>query len=114
MCAVGSDRYMGQKSYPSLNVLEDTHEWMAEFRDANGHKSMDEAVSELIAYYEGEIEPQQNNLDEATIEQLVDELGAAVGGPAVDDSNLAREVAARIDYAELARKTADNVLEEVR
>jgi len=32
----------------------------------------------------------------------------------VDDSNLAREVAARIDYAELARKTADKVLEEVR
>ena len=103
---------MSAKSYQSLNVNDDTHERMKAYRDDHGHNGMDEAVSELLDRVEGEPEP--ITLDEATIEQLVDELGAAVGGPAVDDSNLAREVAARIDYAELARKTADKVLEEVR
>ena len=103
---------MSAKSYQSLNVNDDTHERMKAYRDEHGHNGMDEAVSELLDRVEGEPEP--ITLDEATIEQLVDELGAAVGGPAVDDSNLAREVAARIDYAELARKTADRVVEEVR
>ena len=103
---------MSAKSYQSLNVNDDTHERMKAYRDDHGHNGMDEAVSELLDKVEGEPEP--ITLDEATIEQLVDELGAAVGGPTVDNSNLAREVAARIDYAELARKTADNVLEEVR
>ena len=103
---------MSAKSYQSLNVNDDTHQRMKAYRDDHGHNGMDEAVSELLDRVEGEPEP--ITLDEATIEQLVDELGAAVGGPAVDNSNLAREVAARIDYAELARKTADRVLEEVR
>ena len=103
---------MSAKSYQSLNVNDDTHQRMKAYRDDHGHNGMDEAVSELLDRVEGEPEP--ITLDEATIEQLVDELGAAVGGPPVDDSNLAREVAARIDYAELARKTADKVLEEVR
>ena len=103
---------MSAKSYQSLNVNDDTHERMKAYRDDHGHNGMDEAVSELLDKVEGEPEP--ITLDEATIEQLVDELGAAVGGPAVDDSNLAREVAAQIDYAELARKTADNIRSDLR
>ena len=103
---------MSAKSYQSLNVNDDTHERMKAYRDDHGHNGMDEAVSELLDRVEGEPEP--ITLDEATIEQLVDELGAAVGGTAVDDSNLAREVAARIDYAELARKTADNIRSDLR
>ena len=103
---------MSANSYQSLNVNDDTHERMKAYRDEHGHNGMDGAVSELLDRVEGEPEP--ITLDEATIEQLVDELGAAVGGPGVDDSDIAREVAARIDYAELARKTADKVLEEVR
>ena len=103
---------MSAKSYQSLNVNDDTHQRMKAYRDDHGHNGMDEAVSELLDRVEGEPEP--ITLDEATIEQLVDELGAAVGGPGVDNSNLAREVAARIDYAELARKTADNIRSDLR
>ena len=103
---------MSAKSYQSLNVNDDTHQRMKAYRDDHGHNGMDEAVSELLDRVEGEPEP--ITLDEATIEQLVDELGAAVGGPAVDNSDLAREVAARIDYAELARKTADNIRSDLR
>ena len=103
---------MSAKSYQSLNVNDDTHQRMKAYRDEHGHNGMDEAVSELLDRVEGEPEP--ITLDEATIEQLVDELGAAVGGPAVDDSDLAREVALRIDYAELARKTADNIRSDLR
>ena len=103
---------MSAKSYQSLNVNDDTHQRMKAYRDEHGHNGMDEAVSELLDRVDGEPEP--ITLDEATIEQLVDELGAPVGGPTVDNSNLAREVAARIDYAELARKTADNIRSDLR
>ena len=103
---------MSAKSYQSLNVNDDTHERMKAYRDEHGHNGMDEAVSELLDRVEGEPEP--ITLDEATIEQLVDELGAAVGGPTVDDSDIAREVASRIDYAELARKTADKIRSDLR
>lgn len=104
---------MGKQSYPTLNVKPDTHEWMAEFRDENGHNSMDEAVSELIAYYEGEVEPEAHQLDDASIEQLVEQVEARVGGD-VDTSDLAREVAARIDTEDVARKTAEKIREDLR
>ena len=103
---------MSANRYQSLNVNDDTHERMKAYRDEHGHNGMDGAVSELLDRVEGEPEP--ITLDEATIEQLVDELGAAGGGPTVDDSDIAREVAARIDYAELARKTADKIRSDLR
>jgi len=40
---------------------------------------------------------------------LVDELGAAAGGPQVDDSEIARDVVRQFDYAELATRVADEL-----
>jgi len=45
--------------------------------------------------------------------RIVDEIGAGVGGPQVDDSEIAREVAAQLDYVDLAEKTARKVTEEL-
>jgi len=46
---------------------------------------------------------------EEMVVELLDTIGATAGGPAVDDSELAREVAAQIDYTELANKVADEL-----
>jgi hypothetical protein len=40
---------------------------------------------------------------------LVDELGAAAGGPQVDDSDIAADVVRQFDYAELASRVADEI-----
>jgi hypothetical protein len=40
---------------------------------------------------------------------LVDELGAAAGGPQVDDSDIAADVVRQFDYAELANRVADEL-----
>lgn len=56
----------------------------------------------------GDIPPEQ------FVKELIDVLGAEVGGPQVDDSELAREVARRIDYAELANRTADELQGRMR
>lgn len=47
--------------------------------------------------------------DHIDIDELIDAIGAEVGGPTVDDSEIAREVARQIDYAQLGKKVADEV-----
>lgn len=46
---------------------------------------------------------------DAIAERVVDTIGAAVGGPQIDDTELAREVSRQVDYAELATKVADEL-----
>lgn len=47
-------------------------------------------------------------------ERIVDQIGADVGGPRVDDSELARAVARELDYANLADQVADRVVSDLR
>ena len=46
---------------------------------------------------------------EVMVTELLDTIGATAGGAAVDDSELAHDVAAQIDYAELANRVADEL-----
>lgn len=46
--------------------------------------------------------------------RIVDQIGSDVGGPQVDDSEIAREVAAQLDYVNLAEKTAEQVVGELQ
>lgn len=45
---------------------------------------------------------------------IVDEIGAKAGGPHVDDSEIAREVARQLDYDHLAQLVAEKVTDELR
>jgi len=46
--------------------------------------------------------------------RIVDQIGADVGGPQVDDSEIARAVARELDYAHLASKVSEQVVNELR
>jgi len=50
---------------------------------------------------------------EALAERIVDQIGADVGGPQVDDSEIARSVARELDYAHLADSVAEKVVSEL-
>lgn len=45
---------------------------------------------------------------------LIDELGAAAGGPQVDDSEIAAAVVRQFDYAELSKRVADELQGRMR
>jgi len=57
----------------------------------------------------GEQVVRQNDDTNSDVDELIDTIAAEVGGPQVDDSEIAREVARHIDYAELATRVADEV-----
>lgn len=46
--------------------------------------------------------------------RIVDQIGATAGGPQVDDSEIAREVARQLDYAHIATKVSGQVVGELR
>jgi hypothetical protein len=52
--------------------------------------------------------------EEALAERIVDSIGANAGGAQVDDSEIAREVARKLDYAELSNQVADEVVGRLR
>lgn len=46
--------------------------------------------------------------------QIVDQIGATAGGPQVDDSEIAREVARQLDYTAIADKVSRQVVSELQ
>ena len=48
------------------------------------------------------------------VDALIDDLGAAAGGPSVDDSEIAAAVVRQFDYAELSKRVADEVETRLR
>jgi len=58
---------------------------------------------------DGEIVVEPAEIDDEVAEAIIDVIGSEVGGPRVDDSELAREVSKQIDYAELATKVAEEL-----
>jgi len=61
-----------------------------------------EIMADGLAADRGELE----DVPEDLATDILDTIGAEVGGPAVDDSEIAREVARQIDYAQLAGEVA--------
>lgn len=45
---------------------------------------------------------------------IVDQIGAEAGGAKVDDSEIAKEVAQRLDYTNIADKVSEQVIRELR
>ena len=92
--SVKSDLNDAQDSVPDhnadsfLNALLDTWEAAQDGYYDSGRILPEDAVKELIEEFAVAVEPEQGM---------------------VDDSDLAREVAAKIDYAELATRTADEL-----
>lgn len=96
--------------YHSWNIDEETNERLIQWIESEtsvaskveGMRRVADTLEALQAY-------------DVTPEKLAAAATASDGGAVeTDHSDLAREVAARIDYAELARKTADNLREEMR
>ena len=85
---------MADPDYKSLNVYPETHQQVVDLRNDHRLSSIDAAVSLLLDAY-------TDAADDAEREEF-------------DQSDMAREVAARIDYEELARKTADNIRSDLR
>jgi len=84
---------MGQEqSYTALNVYPETAKRVRQIKTDNRLGSMNDVVEILLEAYDA----------------------AGENDHAVDESDLAREVAARIDYEDLARKTADNIRDDLR
>jgi len=55
------------------------------------------------------VEPDMTDPDDLAA-RIVDQIGADVGGPQVDDSEIARAVARELDYAHLADKVSEQVV----
>lgn len=46
--------------------------------------------------------------------RIVDKIGATAGGPEVDDSEIARQVARQLDYTAIADKVSEQVVRELQ
>lgn len=78
-----------------------------------GDDTYDDVIERLLTDdFELTREVEQVDVD-ALVNDLVDEIGATVGGPQVDDSKLAREVTRQIDYVELANRVSEQVVAEL-
>lgn len=90
--------------WKTLRVPTEAWERAKEQKETNG-RTWGEQIVRQDDDNEGRV------LSENAIAELVEEFGHAVEPEQgmVDDSKMAREVAAHIDYAELAKRTADEL-----
>lgn len=99
---------MTDSGYTTITVREQTKERLDEHRDG---QKWDEYLEMLRREH---ADPITVNDVEELADLLVDTIGAEAGGPAVDDSEIAREVARQLDYTALADKVADEVVGRLR
>lgn len=93
-------------------TIEITDEQRAALDDRKRHDSeaMKDVVGRLLDGETGDDTGNSPAVDtDELADHLVDELGAAAGGPQVDDSDIARAVVAQFDYTELAARVADEL-----
>lgn len=79
----------------TIRIPRDEFERHNEQRKANGQTWVEYLNSEA---------PERVDVD-----TLIDDLGAAAGGPGVDDSKIAAAVVRQFDYAELSKRVADEL-----
>jgi predicted DsbA family dithiol-disulfide isomerase len=92
----------------TIEVRTNQAEQLREIQRQNGNYKT--AIDRLLETWWGESET--INADDLAA-RIVDHIGADVGGPQVDDSEIAREVAQQIDYAHLADKVSEQVVREI-
>jgi len=102
----------------TISVSDETKARFDDLRPA-GAASNDEFLSALLEHYEDGVAPEYADgrvLSEDAVDEIIEELAAAVEPEQgyIDDDTVARAVAAKIDYAELARMTADELEERMR
>jgi len=97
----------------TISVSDETKARFDDLRPA-GAASNDEFLSALLEHYEDGVAPEYADgrvLSEDAVDEIITELAEAVEPEQgyIDDDTVARAVAAKIDYAELARMTADEL-----
>jgi len=93
----------------TIEIRRDQAEQLREIQRQNGNYKT--AIDELLEDNGNESEPIDPN-DLAA--RIVDQIGADVAWPQVDDSEIARAVAQELDYAHLASKVSEQVVNELR
>jgi len=97
----------------TISVSDETKAQFDDLRPA-GAASNDEFLSALLEHYEDGVAPEYAEgrvLSPEAVDEIIEELAEAVEPEQgyIDDDTVARAVAAKIDYAELARMTADEL-----
>lgn len=92
---------MTQDNWKTLRVPTEQYEKAKAQKESNGRTW----GQQIVRAYDDE----GPDLDEETAQEIINCIGAEVGGPSVDSDKLARQVAATIDYAELASKVANEL-----
>jgi len=92
----------------TIEITEQQSDVLDELKD-HPKESKKAVLQRLIDIYNDEYSDPLVDDVGSVVDELVDELGAAAGGPQVDDSDVARAVVAQFDYAELASRTADEL-----
>jgi hypothetical protein len=77
------------------------------------NKRRKELAESWAAYIDGQ-SPDLPNDAEDVATRIVEQIGADVGGPQVDDTEIARAVARELDYAHLADKVSEQVVREIK
>ena len=103
----------GDQTTTTISVTKTTKAKFDDLRPA-GAASADEFLATLINYYETGDAPQYAEgriLTDDEVDEVIEELAERVGPERghVDDDQIARAVAAKIDYAQLANAVADEV-----
>ena len=94
---------MTDSGYTTITVREETKERLDAHREG---QQWDAYLEQLRREH---ADPVTINDVQELADRLVDELGAAAGGPEVDDSRIAADVVRQFDYAELANQVADEI-----
>jgi hypothetical protein len=94
----------------TISVSEVTKAKFDELRPT-GASSADEFLSVLLDYYEdGDVPADVTSLSDEDIQEIINAVAAKADGEGrVDSDKLAREVARKLDYAELAKSVADEL-----
>jgi len=92
----------------TIEVRTNQAEQLREIQRQNGNYKT--AIDRLLEMWGDESEA--INADDLAA-RIVDHIGADVGGPQVDDGEIAREVERQIDYAHLADKVGEKVVREI-
>lgn len=94
----------------TLSVTNDLKDELDERknREEESYEALLWRLLELLEAHESGVDPDD------LAERIVDQAAADVGGPRVDDSELARAVARELDYAHLADQVADRVVSDLR
>jgi len=101
---------MPQDGYTGVSVPDEDYEQASELKpDTVTWGDVLLTGAEQLSY-DTDAGPATNDTDaDELVDRIIDTIGAEVGGPRVDDSEIAREVSRQIDYAELSKRVADEL-----